>query len=83
MSAATHRARYSLLSIAMPSWEGVAGVLLEDPANDRLYLRLRRDWEDVAGNEGDEAEVLSALEHDLTGKANERSEEHTSELQSH
>ncbi|MEQ1885838.1 MAG: S24 family peptidase [Bryobacteraceae bacterium] len=68
MPAATHRARYSLLNITLPGWEGVAGVLLEDPAKDRLYLRLRRDWDEIGG---DEAEILQALEYDLTAKANE------------
>jgi phage repressor protein C with HTH and peptisase S24 domain len=68
MPAATHRARYSVLNVSLPAWRGTAGVLLEDPANDRLYLRLRRDWEDIAG---EDAEVLSALEHDLTSKAKE------------
>jgi SOS-response transcriptional repressor LexA len=45
-----------------------AGVLLEDPTQDRLYLRLRRDWEEIAG---EEADVLSALEFDLASKAAE------------
>jgi SOS-response transcriptional repressor LexA len=45
-----------------------AGVLLEDLAADRLYLRLRRDWALIA--EAD-AEVLSALEDDLAAKAHE------------
>ncbi len=42
-----------------------AGVLLEDPANDRLYLRLRRDWDVIAPAE---AGVLSELESDLAAK---------------
>ncbi len=45
-----------------------AGVLLEDPATDRLWVRLRRDWEEFAP---EEAEVLAALEYDLTAKAQE------------
>jgi SOS-response transcriptional repressor LexA len=45
-----------------------AGVLLEDPAADRLYLRLRRDWERIAS---EESEVLSELESDLASKAAE------------
>jgi len=45
-----------------------AGVLLEDPATDRLWLRLRRDWDEFAP---DEAEVLSAIEDDLASKARE------------
>jgi SOS-response transcriptional repressor LexA len=39
------------------------GVLLEDPANDRLYIRLRRDWRRIAPEE--ETEVLEALEDGL------------------
>jgi SOS-response transcriptional repressor LexA len=40
-----------------------AGVLLEDPAHDRLYIRLRRDWDRIAPEE--EVEVLEALEDGL------------------
>jgi phage repressor protein C with HTH and peptisase S24 domain len=66
MPAATHRARYSVLTVSLSAWEGAAGVLLEDPATDRLYVRMRHDWEQIAN---DEAEVLSALEDDLAAKA--------------
>jgi len=45
-----------------------AGVLLEDPSTDRLWVRLRRDWEEFAP---EEAEVLAAMEYDLTAKAQE------------
>ena len=45
------------------------GVLLLDPAADRLYVRLRRDWEQVASEE--DAEVLRELEDDLTVQARE------------
>jgi len=45
-----------------------AGVLLEDPLTDRLWVRLRRDWEEFAP---EEAEVLAAMEYDLTSKAQE------------
>ena len=45
-----------------------AGVLLEDPAADRLWIRLRRDWDHIAGSD---TEVLGALETDLQGKASE------------
>ena len=42
----THPASFSLLQVALPGREPiVAGVLLRDPSQDRLYLRLRRDWE--------------------------------------
>jgi SOS-response transcriptional repressor LexA len=39
------------------------GILLEDPAHDRLYIRLRRDWDRIAPEE--EVEVLEALEDGL------------------
>jgi len=45
-----------------------AGILLEDRERNRLYIRVRRDWEDVAP---EEAEVLSALESDLAAKSGE------------
>ena len=45
------------------------GVLLLDPATDRVYRRLRRDWESLAGWE--DAEVLELLEDDLAAKAGE------------
>src|SRR6266853_2579061 len=68
-STVTHSGRYSLLAIELPGREPAsAGVLLEDPAADRLYVRLRRDWDRVAP---DESEVLSALEDDLASKAGE------------
>lgn len=62
-------ARLSILQLEMPGDSPVhAGVLLEDPATDRLYLRLRRDWDVIAPQEVD---VLSALEMDLAAKAQE------------
>ncbi len=65
----TRSARYSLLMVDLPGGEIVtAGVLLEDPATDRVHLRLRRDWECLAP---EEAEVLSALEDDLRARAAE------------
>lgn len=65
----TSRAHLSLLQ-----WESSEtglvniGVLIEDPSTDRLYLRLRRDWDDFAA---EEADVLSELETDLTAKSSE------------
>jgi SOS-response transcriptional repressor LexA len=64
----THAARFSILSVELPGDVVNAGVLLEDPATDRLYIRLRRDWERLAG---EDAEVFSALDADLTAKAAE------------
>lgn len=39
-----------------------AGVLLLDQANDKLYLKLRQDWETVSP---EEADILQLLEADL------------------
>ena len=65
----TQLARLSILQLEMPGNAPVsAGVLLEDPANNRLYLRLRRDWDVIAPAEAD---VLSELESDLAAKAQE------------
>jgi phage repressor protein C with HTH and peptisase S24 domain len=70
MSAATtHRASLSLLQLESPGSEPVrAGVLLLDPVGNRLYARLRRDWESIAPGE---AEVLELLEGDLAAKSAE------------
>jgi SOS-response transcriptional repressor LexA len=62
----TKTARYSILSAVLPEGEFAAGVLLEDPAQDRVYLRLRRDWDEIAPQE---SEVLSLLEADLANDA--------------
>jgi SOS-response transcriptional repressor LexA len=65
----TQNARYMILSIEVPGAGRMnAGVLLEDPATDRLWVRLRRDWDNFAP---DEAEVLAAIEYDLSSKARE------------
>ena len=70
MSAVTpHAARYAVLSVELPGvGESAAGVLLEDPTTDRVFIRLRRDWEKIAPQEAD---VLSAVEADLSAKASE------------
>jgi phage repressor protein C with HTH and peptisase S24 domain len=67
--ATTQLARLSILQLEMPGTAPVsAGVLLEDRSNDRLYVRLRRDWDVIAPGE---AEVLSELEPDLAAKSQE------------
>jgi len=67
--AATQPARLFILQMEMPGTAPAsAGVLLEDPAHNRLHLRLRRDWDVIAPAE---AEVLSELEYDLAAKAQE------------
>ena len=65
----TQQARYMILTLELPGTGRInAGVLLEDPPTDRLWVRLRRDWDEVAP---EEAEVLSAMEYDLAAKAQE------------
>lgn len=65
----TQHARYMIITLELPGAGPTnAGVLLEDPATDRLWIRLRRDWAEFAP---EEAEVLSAMEYDLTMKAGE------------
>lgn len=67
--ATTQLARISILELEVPGTAPVAaGILLEDPIEDRLYLRLRRDWEQIAP---EEADVLAELEQDLGFKAAE------------
>jgi len=58
---------FSLLQLSLPS-KAVRniGVLLLDPATDRLYKKLRSDWISLAGPE--DAEVLSALDADFDTK---------------
>ncbi len=66
---ATQAARYSIVVIDLPGGEAVnAGILLEDPQTDRLYIRLRRDFFEIFP---EEADVLVELEDDLAAKARE------------
>jgi SOS-response transcriptional repressor LexA len=65
----TQSARFSIVVIELPGQDPVnAGVLLEDPASDRLWIRMRRDWDQFAPQE---AEVLSELEADFIAKSAE------------
>jgi SOS-response transcriptional repressor LexA len=65
---AGRRGEYALLWVALPGQpEESAGVLLLDPQNNKLYVKLRRDWGQFAADEDEE--VLSRLESDLQGKA--------------
>ena len=67
--ATTRLGRVSVLQLQMPGSTPVAaGVLLEDPASDRLYARLRRDWDVIAPSE---TELLSEVETDLIAQARE------------
>ncbi len=64
------RAECLFLQVALPGRPAEnAGVMLLDPATDRLHLRLRRDWSAIADEE--DAEVLRLLEEDLNRKAAE------------
>lgn len=65
----TKPARFWILGLELPGGDPVnAGVLLEDGAEGRLRVRLRRDWDLIAP---DEAEVLDELEADLEAKSAE------------
>lgn len=58
------KAQYLLLELALPGRvKTAAGVLLLDPAADRLCLKLRRDWNDLA--DPDDVQVLRLLEDDF------------------
>ncbi|RPI19937.1 MAG: DUF3037 domain-containing protein [Acidobacteriales bacterium] len=58
------KAQYLVVELALPGRPTVnAGVLLLDPASDALHIKLRHDWEQVAG--ADDIEVLEHLEQDL------------------
>lgn len=61
---------YCFLQVRLPGSGSVenAGVLLLEPESGTLHIKLRRDWESFAG---EEAEVLAALEEDLSAKAAE------------
>ncbi len=71
--ATTHAARYSILTVETLGEPTNAGVLLEDPETDRLHVRVRRDWDQIAP---EEAEVLSVLEADLAAKSAEMGAAH-------
>jgi SOS-response transcriptional repressor LexA len=66
----TRRGEYVLLRLALPGRpEHNVGVLLLDPEADRLYVRLRDHWEDIAGPE--DQEYLSLLEDEIHSRAAE------------
>jgi phage repressor protein C with HTH and peptisase S24 domain len=61
---------FSLLTADVPGHgTQTIGVLLRDPSTDGLYVRLRRDWREIASDE--DAEVLAELEDDLAAKSRE------------
>lgn len=60
--------RYSVLEAELPDGEAAAiGVLLQDPESNKLYLRVRRDWDRIAPDD----EVLPLIADDLEAKADE------------
>jgi phage repressor protein C with HTH and peptisase S24 domain len=61
----TRAGRYAVLTAGAAA----IGILLEDPENNALHVRLRRDWGTFADDE--EREVLELLEDDLRSKARE------------
>ena len=64
---ATYEGRYAVLTADLPGETGAPiGVLLQDPETNRLYVRLRRDWDEIAD---EDAEVFESLESDLEAKA--------------
>jgi phage repressor protein C with HTH and peptisase S24 domain len=66
----TREASYSILEVALPGRAPEpAGVLLYDPTEERLEVRLRRDWEELA--EPEDVEVLELIEADLAAKVAE------------
>ncbi len=66
----TRRGEYALLRLALPGQpEHNIGILLLDPAADRLYVRLRERFDDIAGP--DDLEYLAALEEEIQSRATE------------
>ena len=66
----TRRGEYAVLRLALPGQpEHTIGILLLDPAGDRLYARLRERFDDIAG--ADDLEYLAALEAEIDARAAE------------
>jgi SOS-response transcriptional repressor LexA len=63
------RGEYVVVRLALPNEpqhaqpQHAVGVLLLDPASDRLFVRMRSHWSDLAGPE--DQEFLAALEEDF------------------
>ena len=65
------RGNYALVMADLPGRGAeTIGVLLEDSEADALYVKFRRDWDEIAAPE--DAEVLQALAGDLAAQAGER-----------
>ena len=57
-------AKFSLLQLALPAKPILnIGILLFDPARNRVYKKLRLDWGAIADPEN--AEVLKAIDEDI------------------
>lgn len=70
LALAARNAEYLVVELALPGREVTnLGVMLYEPASDRLLFRLRGDLEVLADPE--DAEVLEALERDFTLKIDE------------
>lgn len=67
---ATRLGEYAVLEVALPGRPvEAAGILLYDPEERRIGLRLRRDWDRICAPE--DAELLKLLEDDLSAKGRE------------
>ena len=62
---ALREGRYAILQADLDGGCTALGVLLEDPATDQLFVRLRRDWQAIAPDDP----VLPLLDQDLELKA--------------
>ena len=64
------QASFALVTADLPGrGPNTIGVLLEDPRSDALWVKFRRDWDEIADPE--DAEVLEALAADLAAQAEE------------
>lgn len=64
------KAQYLVVQVALPGRpKANAGVLLLDPTNDRLHVRLRTEWAGLADPE--DFEVLEQLQADLESRGRE------------
>jgi hypothetical protein len=69
MILATQRPCYNILRFALPNGEVFPiGVLIYDPAADRLHVRIRPGWESLPEEQG---EILNSLADDLKSKVNQ------------
>lgn len=67
---ARRRGAYTVLEAALPQRPPHSiGVLLIDPESDRLWVRMRQRYDDLA--DPDDAEVLEALEADIRARSAE------------